>query len=68
MKIVDGDSHFIEPLDVFSRYIEPAYRERAMRLVTDPTSGTQYLLVDGKPIRLGNKEMLSIICCLYAVA
>jgi hypothetical protein len=34
MKIVDGDSHFIEPLDVFSRYIEPAYRERAMRLVT----------------------------------
>jgi uncharacterized protein len=63
MKIVDGDSHFIEPLDMFSRYIAPAYRERAMRLVTDPTSGIKHLLVDEKPIRLGSEveEMLSII-------
>jgi hypothetical protein len=30
MKIVDGDSHFIEPLDLFLQYIEPAYRDRAM--------------------------------------
>src|SRR5262245_74220 len=63
MKIVDGDSHFIEPLDMFTRYIEPAYRERAMRMVTDSTSGAQQLLVDGKPIRLGSEveEMLSLI-------
>ena len=39
MKIVDGDSHFIEPLDVFLRYIEPAYRERAM-CVVNVTSAT----------------------------
>ena len=39
MKIVDGDSHLIEPLDMFTHYIEPAYRERAMRAVADPTMG-----------------------------
>jgi len=63
MKVVDGDSHFIEPLDLFSRYIEPAYRERAMRVVKDPTTGAQQMLVDGKPVRLGSDtdEMLSTI-------
>ncbi|NOT55679.1 MAG: amidohydrolase [Deltaproteobacteria bacterium] len=63
MKIVDGDSHFIEPLDLFTRYMEPAYRERAMRVVNDPTTGKQHMIVDGKPMRLGSdtEEMLSII-------
>lgn len=63
MKIVDGDSHFIEPLDLFTRYIDPVYRERAMRVANDPSTGKQQLLVDGKVMRLGSdtEEMLSII-------
>lgn len=63
MKIVDGDSHLIEPLDLFPRYIEPAYRERAMCVVNDPATDKQQMLVDGKPMRLGSdtEEMLSII-------
>ena len=64
MKVVDGDSHFIEPLDVYPRYIDPAFRERAMRVERDPDSGKQRMLVDGKPMRLGSRdidEMLSII-------
>src|SRR5262245_56722796 len=63
MKIVDGDSHFIEPLYLFLRYIEPTYRERAMCVVNDPSTGTQQMLVDGKRIHLGNdtEEMLSTI-------
>jgi predicted TIM-barrel fold metal-dependent hydrolase len=63
MKIVDGDSHFIEPLDLFPRYIEPTYRERAMCVANDPSTGKQQLLVDGKRIHLGSdtEEMLSII-------
>ncbi|MBI3246727.1 MAG: amidohydrolase [Deltaproteobacteria bacterium] len=63
MKIVDGDSHFIEPLDLFSRYIDPAYRERAMCVVNDPVTGKQRMIVDGKPMHLGNdtEEMLSTI-------
>lgn len=63
MKIVDGDSHLIEPLDLFPRYIAPAYRERAMCVVNDPATGKQQMIVDGKPMRLGSdtEEMLSII-------
>ena len=64
MKIVDGDSHFIEPLDLYLQYIDPEYRDRAMHVAEDPTSGKQQMFVDGKRMRLGTKdidEMLSII-------
>ena len=64
MKIVDGDSHFIEPLDLYLQYIDPEYRDRAMHVAEDPTSGKQQMLVDGKRMRLGTKdidEMLSIV-------
>ena len=63
MKIVDGDSHFIEPLDLYDQYIEPTYRERAMRVEKDSSSGKLQMLVDNKPMRLGSEidEMLSIV-------
>ncbi len=63
MKIVDGDSHFIEPLDLFVRYIEQSYRDRALRAEQDPTSGKLQMRVDGKHLRLGSEidEMLSIV-------
>ena len=64
MKIVDGDSHFIEPLDLYLRYIDPEYRDRAMHVAQDPASGKQQMFVDGKRMRLGTKdidEMLSIV-------
>jgi predicted TIM-barrel fold metal-dependent hydrolase len=64
MKIVDGDSHFIEPLDLYLQYIDPEYRDRAMHVAEDPTSGKQQMFVEGKRMRLGTKdidEMLSII-------
>ncbi len=64
MKIVDGDSHFIEPLDLYLQYIDPEYRDRAMHVAQDPASGKQQMFVDGKRLRLGTKdidEMLSIV-------
>ena len=30
MTIIDGDSHFMEPLDLFERYTDPKFREQAM--------------------------------------
>ena len=39
MHVIDGDSHFMEPLDLYPRYIDPAFRERAMRVEKDPTGG-----------------------------
>ncbi len=63
MKIVDGDSHLIEPLDLYLRYIEPAYRERAMHVEQDSASGKLRMVVDHKSMRLGSEidEMLSIV-------
>ncbi len=63
MKIVDGDSHLIEPLNLYLQYIEPAYRERAMHVEQDSASGKLRMVVDNKSMRLGSEidEMLSIV-------
>ena len=57
MKAIDGDSHFIEPLDLFERYIDPLFRDRALRVEADQ-AGTLRMVVDRKPMRLGNVEQL----------
>lgn len=49
-RIIDGDSHFMEPLDLWERYVEPAFRERAVRVAADPDSRERVLLVDGSPM------------------
>src|SRR2546425_11247295 len=56
MRVIDGDAHFIEPLDLFERYIDPVYRERAMQLKRDPTTGTTRFLVDQKPMKIFDVE------------
>ncbi|MGH7932681.1 MAG: amidohydrolase family protein, partial [Candidatus Binataceae bacterium] len=58
MRFIDGDSHFIEPLDLFTHYIDAPYRERAMRMEIDPTSDQPQLLVDGRPMRLVDVDEL----------
>ncbi len=35
-RIIDGDSHFAEPFDVWDRYIEPAFRDRCIRFPVAP--------------------------------
>lgn len=50
MKIIDGDSHFLEPLDLWQLYIEPKYRERAVRFWLDHKTGDYKMSVDGKPM------------------
>jgi hypothetical protein len=35
MPVIDGDSHFVEPLDLFETYIDPAFRGREMRVEQD---------------------------------
>jgi len=43
--VVDADGHILEPLNLWTDYIEPAYRDRAPRLVTN-NHGKQQLQVD----------------------
>src|SRR2546423_1645258 len=45
--VIDADGHVLEPVDLFDTYIDPAYRERAPRLVLD-TDGKERLLIEGK--------------------
>jgi uncharacterized protein len=50
-RIIDADSHFMEPLDLWERYIEPPYRSRCLRFERDPHSGRYTMLInEGKRI------------------
>lgn len=60
--VIDGDSHFMEPLDLFERHVDPSFRERAVRLAEDPATRKRTLLVDNRPMRLrDSEEVLGIL-------
>jgi len=43
--VVDADGHLLEPPDLWERYLEPKYRDRAMRISVDKR-GFEYLEID----------------------
>jgi len=45
-RIIDADSHFMEPLDLWERYIEPKYRSRCLRFERE-SDGNYAMLLDG---------------------
>ena len=49
-RIIDGDSHFVEPFDLWERYIEPAYRDRCLRFDINDTKTEIDILVEGQPV------------------
>src|SRR2546428_3057178 len=55
--VIDADGHVLEPPDVWERYLEPAYRARAIR-VRRGGDGRDFLELDGRPARLTTPEML----------
>ncbi len=48
---IDADGHILEPPDLWERYLEPQYRERAIRLRTN-ADGLEYFEYNGKPSTL----------------
>ena len=46
--VIDADGHILEPPDLWERYLEPKYRDRAMRIKRD-SEGWEYLEIAGKP-------------------
>ena len=44
---VDADGHVLEPRDTWQRYLEPAFRDRAIRIERD-ADGVEVLLIDGR--------------------
>ena len=43
--VIDSDGHILEPLTLCKDYLDPAYRDRAPKLVID-TDGKERLLVE----------------------
>ena len=48
LKVLDSDIHIIEPPDLWQRYIDPAFRDRAPQGLTED-AGDLRLAWDGKP-------------------
>ena len=51
--IIDADGHVLEPPDVWEKHIDPAFRERALRIRLN-ADGKEYLELDGRPSRFFN--------------
>ncbi len=45
--VVDADSHVLEPPDLWEKYLEDRYKERAIKIVPGPR-GTEQLIADGQ--------------------
>ena len=43
----------MEPPDLWEKYLEPKFRERAIRIVKDPGDGLEVLMVDNQPLLKG---------------
>src|ERR1043166_3625558 len=58
--VVDADGHILEPPDLWERYLEPKYRDRALRLVPDE-NGLEELEIGGARSRMSRKGMPSTL-------
>ncbi len=54
---VDADGHILEPPDLWERYLEPKYRDRAVRLKADERG--EYLEIDGKKAKMSRNDFVA---------
>ena len=57
---VDADGHILEPPDLWERYIDPKFRDRALRIVMDE-NGLEELEIDGKRSQMARKGFPSTL-------
>ena len=50
-RINDADNHFVEPVDMYERYIDPKWRDKVVRFATD-TDGQRVQLFGSQPSKL----------------
>src|SRR5215469_9237004 len=65
MRVIDGDSHFIEPLDLFERYTDRAWHDRTVRVELDSGGRVVGLMVDNRPMRMADLDELMSACAGY---
>jgi predicted TIM-barrel fold metal-dependent hydrolase len=49
-RVVDADGHVLEPADTWVKYLDPSYRDRAIRIARDD-EGYEVLVIDGRPLK-----------------
>jgi predicted TIM-barrel fold metal-dependent hydrolase len=60
LRIVDADNHYYEPDDAWTRHIEPAFRDRAIRIVRDdPAVGRPY--IGNEPLYFLDRTPLDLV-------
>jgi predicted TIM-barrel fold metal-dependent hydrolase len=57
---VDADGHILEPPDLWERYLEPRYRDRALRVILDE-NGLEGLEIGGKPSVMSRRGSVSAL-------
>ena len=57
--IIDADGHILEPADTWERYIDPKYRDRALRIRTH--DGREVLEINGKPSKFFDVRVLNAL-------
>jgi len=55
--LIDADGHILEPPDLWERYLEPRYRDRALRIRVGD-DGFEFLEIDGKRAELTSAGLL----------
>lgn len=62
---VDADGHVLEPPDLWERYLEPRYRDRALRIVIDD-DGLEALEIGGRPSVMSRRGFPSTLGAMGA--
>ncbi len=57
---VDADGHILEPPDLWERYIDPQFRDRALRFIIDD-NGLEALEIGGKPSIMSRRGLPSFL-------
>ena len=58
--VIDCDGHILEPPDLWETYLEPAYRDRALRIRAG-ADGFEQLLIDGRPSTIARPGQLGTL-------
>ncbi len=58
--VIDCDGHILEPPDLWETYLEPTYRDRALRIRVG-ADGFEHLLIDGRPSTIARPGQLATL-------
>ena len=56
--LIDADGHILEPPDLWEKYLEPKYRDRAIR-IKPGDDGREFLEIDNRPSALTSPTLLA---------